>query len=63
VSSRALCPGSIYRLAPVLADGWIPATSAGMTTTSRIGNTLTNTPQERLERLATARINSASSWR
>ena len=31
VSSRALCPGSIYQLAPASVDHWIPATSAGMT--------------------------------
>ncbi len=30
-SSRALCPGSIFPLAPEPADGWIPATSTGMT--------------------------------
>src|SRR5581483_300097 len=31
LSSRASCPGSISLLAPAFADGWIPATSAGMT--------------------------------
>ena len=33
LSSRALCPGSIYQPAPAFVDGWIPATSAGMTST------------------------------
>ena len=32
VSSRALCPGSNSPFAPAQADGWIPATSTGMTT-------------------------------
>src|SRR4051812_8821824 len=31
LSSRALCPGSIYQLTPAFADGWIPGTSPGMT--------------------------------
>src|SRR3954454_7301668 len=31
MSSRALCPGSIYRLAPAFVDRWIPRTSTGMT--------------------------------
>jgi len=31
LSSRALCPGSIYRLALTRADAWIPVTSTGMT--------------------------------
>src|SRR5438128_8532184 len=31
MSSRALCPGSIYRLAPGFVDRWIPVTSTGIT--------------------------------
>src|SRR3954469_14097657 len=30
LSSRALCPGAISRLAQQFGEGWIPATSAGM---------------------------------
>ena len=35
MSSRALCPGSIHRLALAFAGCWIPATSAGMTGDAR----------------------------
>jgi len=32
LSSRALCPGSIYPRTSAGAHGWIPVTSTGMTT-------------------------------
>src|SRR3979411_1394921 len=36
VSSRCLSPGSIVPLAPALADGWIPGTRPGMTSSAAI---------------------------
>src|SRR2546423_1601156 len=40
-SSRGLSPGSSYPQAPERAEGWIPATSAGMTVVAPVSDSIT----------------------